>query len=100
MIVYRLAREEYSKDLSGIGAELTGGRWNYKGTRMIYTADSRALCTAEIAVHTPVGIIPKDYKLVTIEIPDDVDYKKINAMSLPDNWKKISSLAYNTRDWR
>lgn len=89
MIVYRLAREEYSKDLSGIGAELTGGRWNYKGTRMIYTADSRALCTAEIAVHTPVGIIPKDYKLVTIEIPDDVDYKKINAMSLPDNWKKF-----------
>ena len=61
MILFRLAKQKYSDDLSGLGAELTGGRWNNKGTRILYTSDSRALCTAEIAVHMPIGLIPKDY---------------------------------------
>lgn len=89
MIVFRLARKKYSDDLSGSGAELTGGRWNYKGTRMLYTADSRALCTAEIAVHTPVGIIPKDYVLITIDLPDNIDFKEITVDELSKDWKKF-----------
>ena len=87
MKVYRLAKNKYSEDLSGSGAELTGGRWNYKGTRMLYTSDSRALCTAEVAVHIPVGIIPLDYYLVTIEIPDDIKIKTIDIQTLPESWK-------------
>ncbi len=38
---------------------------------MVYTSTSRALCTAEVAVHVPLGIVPADYELVTIDIPDD-----------------------------
>ncbi len=86
MMVYRLAVKRYASDISGIGAELTGGRWNYKGTRVLYTSDSRALCTSEIAVHTPMGILPKDYQLITIEIPDDVPFKTIEANKLPSGW--------------
>jgi RES domain-containing protein len=89
MIVYRLSSKKYADDLSGIGAELTGGRWNYKGTRVIYTSDSRALCTAEIAVHTPIGLLPKDYYLIELEIPDSIDFQQITAESLPDNWKEF-----------
>ncbi len=47
-----------------------GGRWNSKGIPVVCTSESKALCTSEIAVHTPVGILPLDYKLITIEIPD------------------------------
>ncbi|MDO1502618.1 RES family NAD+ phosphorylase [Winogradskyella maritima] len=43
MIVYRLGKEKYKNDLSGIGAEKFGGRWNSKGVRMVYTSQSRAL---------------------------------------------------------
>lgn len=89
MIVYRLARDKYAKDISGSGAELTGGRWNYKGTRMLYTSDSRALCTAEIAVHAPVGIIPKDYVLITIDLPDDIEYQEIKSDRLSKDWKRF-----------
>lgn len=89
MIVFRLANKKYSNDLSGIGAEITGGRWNYKGTKLLYTADSRALCMAEIAVHTPVGVMPIDYFLITIEIPDYSDIKQIEPNSLPDDWRKF-----------
>jgi RES domain-containing protein len=86
MIVFRLAKSAYKNDLSGRGAELNGGRWNSKGTPMIYTCQSRALCVAEIAVHSPLGIIPKDYFLITIEIPDEYPILYIETHVLPENW--------------
>lgn len=86
MIVYRLSRSAYAHDLTGRGAELSGGRWNSRGVPMLYTSDSRALCTAEIAVHVPLGIIPDDYQLVTIELPDD-DFTTIKTISLPVDWR-------------
>ena len=61
MIVYRLCKSIYKKDLSGKGAEIAGGRWNSKGYAILYTSESRSLCTAEIAVHTPLGNVPADY---------------------------------------
>ena len=87
MIVYRLATKKYADDLSGAGAEISGGRWNFKGTRVLYTSDSRALCMAEIAVHTPYGIIPKDYYLVIVEIPEIPDVISVHIESLPNNWR-------------
>ncbi len=89
MIVYRLANKKYSEDLTGTGAEITGGRWNFKGTKLLYTADSRALCMSEIAVHTPVGIMPQDYYLITIEIPDFSQMKLIEPETLPKDWRKF-----------
>lgn len=89
MIVFRLAKSKYCLDLSGRGAQKTGGRWNSKGTSVVYTSESRALCTAEIAVHTPLGLLPKDFKLVLIEIPDSVKIKKILPNQLPQDWNAI-----------
>ena len=86
MIVYRLARANYKEDLSGKGAELAGGRWNSKGTALVYTSSSRALCVTEIAVHTPLGIIPEDYYLVSILIPDDAPMAMYNEKNLPEDW--------------
>jgi RES domain-containing protein len=89
MIVYRLSRSIYAHDLSGKGAEKAGGRWNSKGVSVVYTSSSRALCVAEIAVHTPLGILPVDYYLVTIEIPDTVNIYEVSAGSLPKDWRSI-----------
>lgn len=85
MIVYRLCKEQYQRDLSGTGAKLFGGRWNSKGVALLYTGESRALCTAEAAVHMPLGILPKDYFIVAIEIPDD-SIQVLNVDVLPDGW--------------
>jgi len=86
MIVYRLTKGKYKNELSGIGAELYGGRWNTKGKRLIYTGESRALCTTEIAVHTPLGIVPKNYFLQTIKLPK-VEILKLDRKKLKSNWK-------------
>lgn len=86
MIVYRLAKDLYCRDLSGRGAEIAGGRWNSKGTPIVYTGNSRALCMVEIAVHTPLGNIPKDYVLVTINIPNS-GIRHLDESRLSEDWR-------------
>jgi len=85
MIVFRLSKQIYATDLAGTGAYRAGGRWNSKGTALVYTAESRALCLAEVAVHLPVGIVPQDYTLVTLEIPDN-SVAEITTDDLPPGW--------------
>lgn len=89
MIVYRLAKSKYSRDLSGRGAEKTGGRWNSKGIAMVYTSESRALCTAEIAVHIPLGIMPKDFEIISVEISDSIKIFELSMNELPKDWNSI-----------
>jgi RES domain-containing protein len=87
MIVYRLCKKSYINDLSGRGAEINGGRWNNKGRPVLYTACSRALAVLEVAVHVPLGIIPIDYFMTLIEIPD-IGISKIKIIDLPANWSR------------
>lgn len=89
MRVYRLSKGQYSKDLSGKGAELAGGRWNSKGTAMLYTSESIALCAVEVAVHMPLGIVPKDYHLVHINLPEDSTTAEVREETLPASWKSF-----------
>jgi len=89
MIVFRLSKSKHAKDLSGKGAEKFGGRWNSKGVAILYTSDSRALCTAEIAVHTPLGNIPVDYEVTLINIPENIIIPKLEVSELPADWKSI-----------
>jgi RES domain-containing protein len=57
-------------DLSGKGAEKTGGRWNRKGIPVIYTSVSRALTCLETVVHFGSGdALPLNRYLVQITIP-------------------------------
>lgn len=87
MNVYRLCKDKYKHDISGFGAEKYGGRWNNKGTRLLYTSQSRALAKLEVAVHVNLNRIPKNYYMVTIEVPDEIilqfDKKKLKDK----NWK-------------
>ena len=57
-------------DLSGKGAEKTGGRWNRKGTPMVYTSVSRSLACLETVVHLGGSdALPLNRFLVQIDIP-------------------------------
>ncbi len=87
MIVFRLIFNKFSPDLTGKGAEKSGRRWNSKGVPMIYTSESRALCTAEVAVHLPLGNIPPGFELTSILIPDDIIITEILVNDLPTGWK-------------
>lgn len=76
-------------ELSGYGASLNGQRWNSKGIEVVYTAQTRALASCEVAVHVPLGILPKDYHMLIIDIPDDIRIKEINPSDLSLGWDAI-----------
>jgi RES domain-containing protein len=57
-------------DLSGKGAEKTGGRWNRKGTPLIYASCSIALTCLETVVHlSGADPLPLNRYLIKIEVP-------------------------------
>jgi len=58
-------------DLSGKGAEVTGGRWNRPGVPVVYTSISRALACLETVVHLDgADPLPLNRYLVRITLPE------------------------------
>lgn len=88
MQVYRIAKQKYIKDLSGIGAKTVGGRWNPKGIAVLYTSTSAALSALEVLAHLPAAYFPDDMAIATITVPDEL-VTTINIETLPVNWNKI-----------
>src|SRR5262249_39960709 len=57
-------------DLSGAGAERTGGRWNRKGIPLVYTSSSRALACLETIAHLEGwDPLPLNRYLVQVNVP-------------------------------
>ncbi len=88
MILYRIAKCIYADDMSGTGARLYGGRWNSAGRSAIYMASSRSLAVLEVLVHLPPMLLPDNYCLAQIEVPEK-SIKAIDSYTLPANWKDI-----------
>ncbi len=89
MIVYRIEREKYLKTtLSGLGASISKGfRWNSINTKLVYTAESRALAMLEVSVHLDLSEdLPTDRYYVEIEIPDKIVIQEVKIEDLPEDW--------------
>lgn len=56
-------------DLSGKGAEKSGGRWNRVGTPLLYCSTTRALACLETLVHLAKYPLPLNRYLVKITVP-------------------------------
>jgi len=69
MLVFRMSKPEWANDLSGEGAQRSGGRWNFAGFRILYTSETAELAVVEQSVHLPPMKLPPGMVLITIEIP-------------------------------
>lgn len=100
MEVFRLSRAKYADQLSGFGAALKGARWNSRGTEIIYTAYNRSLAMAEVAVHFSLSMLPRDFRMLTIHIPDDLAILHLPPSDLPESWNTFpySSLTQKLGD--
>jgi RES domain-containing protein len=87
MLVYRIATSKHINDLSGEGARLHGGRWNHRGTAVLYTSETRSLATVELVVHVSLSFAPTDLKMATIEVPDEPAPEEVDVAALPPNWR-------------
>lgn len=97
MIVYRIGRTKYAKDLTGEGARLNGGRWNHKLTPCVYTSESRALAILEYSVNINIDDIPRALSITSFEIPDNGVYLLTEA-DLPGNWRQVPAPS-STKDF-
>ncbi len=91
MIVYRITKSNKAGDMSGAGASLYPGRWNKKGTPVLYTGENKEIALLETLVHLPAGIIPES-DILTIEIPDD-SITQLTLDDLPVNWHQFPAPA-------
>jgi RES domain-containing protein len=94
VVLWRIAtdtRHYEANDLSGKGAERTGGRWNRPGRPVVYTASTVALACLETVVHLNAADLPLNLFLVRIEVPDDIwlAQRKLTPAGLPAGWSAI-----------
>lgn len=97
MKLYRIAKQKFIDDLSGEGARLYGGRWNKKGTSMLYFSEHLSLCVLEILVHIEQQLISNTFYFIEVEVPDKY-IKLISKEELPVNWQS-NVLLSSTQDF-
>jgi len=87
MRAFRLCRATFPA-YDGEGAHRVGGRWNSKGTRVLYTSENRSLAVLEILVHL-AALLPDRYVLGAAEIPETVAVEKLDDTRLPADWATL-----------
>ena len=71
---------------SGEGARQYGGRWNSRGTAIVYTAESQALAALELLVNIGSTGVLTSYTSIPVTIPDAL-INVIEEAQLPKNWR-------------
>jgi len=99
MLLWRIEYSQHLEDcLTGQGARRHGGRWNRKGTAVVYFSSSLSLAAFEKFVHAQP--MDKDIALyaVSVEASDDVVKRGARPKPLPHGWRS-PELDMETMQW-
>ena len=84
--VWRLLTARFAHSaFSGEGARLYGGRWNQKGTAMVYTAASQSLAMLEMLVQDEP--LRARYVMLSATLPANLKIERFKPAQLPANWR-------------
>ncbi|HUZ60363.1 MAG TPA: RES family NAD+ phosphorylase [Hanamia sp.] len=84
MLVYRIVQKKYSKTLFVSGME---GRWNSKGNKVLYCAESIAVAFLENMIRRQGVGFNDDFKIMIIEIPTKAGITFFNVEDLEPGWR-------------
>ena len=87
MEVWRLCRRKYIA-FDGEGSRIAGGRWNRRGTAVVYTSATLSLAVLEYFVNLPRAAAPQDLVAVSAEVPADLAVTSVEESSLPRGWRR------------
>jgi RES domain-containing protein len=83
-VIYRLVRAGRVGDaFSGEAARRYGGRWNPRGTAVVYASESRALAVLEVLVHLTLEARTIRFALYTITLPGRARIQRHRARRPP-----------------
>lgn len=71
----------------GEGARSYGGRWNQRGTAMVYTAGSLALAALEMLVHLERAALLRRYVCFPLDF-DAALCRRLASEELPADWRE------------
>ena len=84
---WRVVKAKYARSaFDGEGARRSGGRFNSRGTAVVYAADSLALALLEVAVHLPSYHGLRGRVAFRLRIPDDL-VETLAEDDLPADWR-------------
>jgi RES domain-containing protein len=83
VIAYRIADERHPI-FDATGAMIHGGRWNSRGLRVIYAAETYAGALLEVLVHSNLSQPPRHHKVIRINVSDKVMIETLSIAELPD----------------
>lgn len=87
MHVFRIVKSKNrTNDLSGIGAFQSGGRWNNKGSYVLYTSENSSLAFLENLVHFDAEETPDDLYIIDIKIQDERLIYHVPDSDYPERW--------------
>src|SRR2546421_9050542 len=87
MKLYRIVQSKTrTTDLSGTGAFRVGGRWNSKGTYMLYTSENSSLAYLETLVHFDKLLTPPNLYIIELEVQDQSSIYSFPDTEYPVNW--------------
>jgi RES domain-containing protein len=85
-IAWRIVKAARLPDaFTGEGARRAGGRWNYPGTAMVYTAGSLALAALEVMVHLDGPQLLQSYVQIPVEFSARL-CRRLDLDGLPEDW--------------
>ena len=88
-VAWRIIKKKHAgQAFSGEGARLYGGRWNPRGTAVVYVADSLALAALEQFIHLGREGLHIEFVYFQVDIPDSVKISEIAPKSLPKQWRR------------
>lgn len=83
---WRLTKTRYlAAAWDGEGARRNGGRWNGKGTTVVYTSATLSLALLETLVHLPSAILPA-FSAVTVDFDDSL-VEVLEEKALSADWR-------------
>ncbi len=83
-----MVKEKHASEaFMGEGTKRFGGRWNHKGTAVVYVSATLSLAALEQFIHLGRQGIHIPFVFFRLEIPDNVPVSFIEADSLPKDWR-------------
>ncbi len=88
MLVYRIVHKKYSGSLFASGLP---GRWNSKGNKVLYCAESISLAFLENMIRRKGVGFNNDFKIMFIEVPSNTKITLINIEDLEKDWRDFDN---------
>jgi RES domain-containing protein len=86
--LFRLVKAKHAaRAFDGEGARRFGGRWNERGTAVVYLGGTLSLAALETFVHLSAVDARLTFVAIEVVVPDGIRIAHVSEGQLPPNWR-------------